>query len=198
MPVRVEQLVDRTLIHAELAHTVRRQLAFDVLKQATDAQPESAAYRASFVFAKPCRAHRISVAPNAAESSVRVVVGATERVVFAELLLFNKSRIDSVGMRVDDHAERRCSDTMLQAIQQLGAPKLRLIAGIFDDFSDEVVGYERNIGTTLANGAKSNLACQCRGWRSPLAHNAIVACRPWLSGKLRTQSVFHPLGVKSG
>jgi hypothetical protein len=101
-------------------------------------------------------------------------------------------------MRVDDHAEGRCSDTILQAIKQFGAPKLSLIAVIFDDFSDEVVGYERNIGTTLAIGAKSHLACQFRGLRSPLAHNAIVACRPWLSGKLRAQSVFHPLGVKIG
>ena len=140
LPVRVEQLVDSTLINADLEHTVRRQLAFDVLKKATDAQPESATYRSSFVFAKPCRAHRISVAPNAAESSVLVVVGTTERVVSAELVLCNKSLIDSVGMRVDDHSEGRCSDTILQAIKQFGAPKLSPIAVIFDDFSDEVVG----------------------------------------------------------
>lgn len=136
LPVRVEQLVDSTLINAELEHTVRRQLAFDVLKKVTDAQPESAAYRSSFVFAKPCRAYRISVAPNAAESSVLVVVGTTERVVSAELVLFNKSIKDSGGMRVDDHADGRCSDTILQALKQFGAPKLRLIAVIFDDFSD--------------------------------------------------------------
>src|SRR4030095_3841219 len=140
LPVRVEQLVDSTLINADLEHTVRRQLAVDVLQKATYAQPESAAYRSSFVFAKPCRAHRISVAPNAAESSVLVVVGTKERVIFAKLFLCHKSLIDSVGMRVDDHAEGRCSDTILQAIQQFGAPKLRLIAVIFDDFSDEVVG----------------------------------------------------------
>src|SRR5262245_7103405 len=101
-------------------------------------------------------------------------------------------------MRVDDHADGRCSDTLLQALKQLGAPKLRFSAVILDDLSDEVVGYERNIGTTLAKGAKSHLGCQCRGWRSPLAHNAIVACRPGLSGQLRAQSVFHPLGVQIG
>jgi len=136
LPVRVEQLVDSTLINADLAHTVRRQLAFDVLKKVPDANPESGAYRSSFVFAKPCRAHRISVAPNSAESSVLVVVGTMERVVSAELVLFNKSLIDSGGMRVDDHSEGRCSDTILQAIKQFGAPKLSIIAVIFDDFSD--------------------------------------------------------------
>jgi hypothetical protein len=56
------------------------------------------------------------------------------------LVLCNKSLKDSVGMRVDDHAEGRCSDTILQAIKQFGAPKLSLIAVIVDDFSDEVVG----------------------------------------------------------
>jgi hypothetical protein len=76
------------------------------------------------------------VAPNSAESSVLVVVGTKERVVSAELVLFNKSLKDSGGMRVEDHSKGRCSDTILQAIKQFGASKLSTIAVIFDDLSD--------------------------------------------------------------